>query len=123
MWSDILPAFVISLALSIGLTRAMLTLAPRVGLIDQPGERRIHSTPIPRAGGIAVWLSFMITLFAGLATGWLKIGGQVAWDWLFFFFFFLFSCLVQVYPMELMGEFDQLVLVLHPHHVGDHTDS
>ncbi len=82
MWIDIVSTFVVSLALSLGLNRAMLTLAPRVGLIDQPGERRIHSTPIPRAGGIAVWLSFMITLCAGLAMGWFKVGGNLSWNWL-----------------------------------------
>ncbi len=82
MWSDILSAFLISLVLSLGLNRAMLTLAPRVGLIDQPGERRIHSAPIPRAGGIAVWLGFMIIVSVGLATGWFEIGGNLSWNWL-----------------------------------------
>ncbi len=82
MWSNILIAFVISLALSLGLNRAMILLAPRVGLIDRPGERRIHATPIPRAGGIAVWLGFMITLFAGLATGCFETGGLLSWNWL-----------------------------------------
>ena len=81
MWTEILVAFVVSLALSLGLNQAMLTLAPRFGLIDQPGERRIHSAPIPRAGGIAVWLGFMITLGVGLASGWFKIGGNLSWNW------------------------------------------
>lgn len=31
----------------------------RLGLIDQPGlERKLHTTPIPRSGGIAVFLAF-----------------------------------------------------------------
>lgn len=82
MWSSILATFVVSLVLSLGLNRVMITLAPRVGLIDRPGERRIHTAPIPRAGGIAVWLGFMITLCAGLATGWFDIGEELSWSWL-----------------------------------------
>lgn len=81
MWINIFIAFAVSLALSLGLNRAMIALAPRVGLIDRPGERRIHSTPIPRAGGIAVWLSFMVILLVGLATGWFKIDGNLSWNW------------------------------------------
>ncbi len=38
----------------------MIRLGPALGLLDQPGARRVHTTPIPRAGGIAVWLSFAI---------------------------------------------------------------
>ena len=50
----------LSLVLSLGLNRLMLVVAPRLGLMDQPGERRIHQQAIPRAGGIAIWLSFTI---------------------------------------------------------------
>jgi len=55
--------FSLALALSLGMTRLMITLAPRLGLMDTPGERRIHSKVIPRAGGIAVWVSLIITLY------------------------------------------------------------
>jgi UDP-GlcNAc:undecaprenyl-phosphate GlcNAc-1-phosphate transferase len=72
----------LSLLVSLVLNRAMLSLAPRLGLMDMPGERRIHSTPIPRAGGIAIWLSFLCVIGGGLATGLLKPGGQLSWSWL-----------------------------------------
>ena len=45
-------------ALSLALTRLMIALGPRLGLMDEPDERRVHETPIPRAGGIDIWLSF-----------------------------------------------------------------
>ena len=35
------------------------SLGPKLGLIDRPGERRIHTTPVPQAGGLAVWGTFM----------------------------------------------------------------
>jgi UDP-N-acetylmuramyl pentapeptide phosphotransferase/UDP-N-acetylglucosamine-1-phosphate transferase len=49
-----------ALVISLGLTRAMITLGPKLGLMDQPDGRRVHLSPIPRAGGIAIWLTFAI---------------------------------------------------------------
>ena len=82
MLVELTIVFFVSLALSIGLNRVMLVLAPRLGLMDKPGARRIHLKEIPRAGGIAIWLSFMLVLGGGLATGWLGADGHVAWPWL-----------------------------------------
>ncbi len=33
--------------------------ALKCGFVDEPGERKIHQVPIPRFGGIAIWLAFM----------------------------------------------------------------
>lgn len=44
---------------SSGLTRLMIIVGPRLGLMDEPDERRVHQVPIPRAGGIAIWISFL----------------------------------------------------------------
>ncbi len=30
--------------------------APRWGLVDQPGVRKVHTTPTPLGGGLAIWL-------------------------------------------------------------------
>ncbi|MFC7338130.1 hypothetical protein ACFQY0_13130 [Haloferula chungangensis] len=57
------------LPLAIGLTRLMIYLAPKLGLIDTPSERRIHKTVIPRAGGIAVYITAMIGLSLLYLTG------------------------------------------------------
>lgn len=64
-------AFFVSLAL----TRVMIVLGPKWGLMDEPDERRVHQTPVPRAGGIAIWVSFLAVvwsarlLFPDLFTG------------------------------------------------------
>nr|MBX2860904.1 undecaprenyl/decaprenyl-phosphate alpha-N-acetylglucosaminyl 1-phosphate transferase [Vampirovibrio sp.] len=40
------------------------------GYVDNPGERKIHTTPTPRIGGMAIWMGFlmafvmMVVLFA-----------------------------------------------------------
>jgi UDP-GlcNAc:undecaprenyl-phosphate GlcNAc-1-phosphate transferase len=49
----IAPA-VLTALLSYALTPAARRLAIRVGAIDQPGPRKIHSTPMPLLGGLAV---------------------------------------------------------------------
>ena len=48
-----------TLCLSLFLTKTMALIGPKLGLMDQPSERRVHLTPIPRAGGIAIWLTFL----------------------------------------------------------------
>ena len=55
----IAAAFVVSMIL----TRIFIVVGPRLGLMDEPDERRVHLTPVPRAGGLAVWLAFLIVLW------------------------------------------------------------
>lgn len=57
-----------TLCLAVFLTKTMVLIGPKLGLMDQPDARRVHLEPIPRAGGIAIWLSFLagawgLTLF------------------------------------------------------------
>lgn len=56
--SSYLAVFFVALISSLVLTRLMISLGPKLGMIDMPDERRIHKKPIPRAGGIAVFVSF-----------------------------------------------------------------
>ncbi len=67
----ILLALVVSAAASFVLTPLAIRLAPRLSAIDVPdAERRVHSTPIPRTGGLAVALSFVgVGLVGVLANG------------------------------------------------------
>jgi UDP-GlcNAc:undecaprenyl-phosphate GlcNAc-1-phosphate transferase len=51
-------------------TPSIVRIAHRVGAVDHPGPRKIHAAPIPRVGGIAVFLGFAAgLLFAAFATG------------------------------------------------------
>jgi UDP-N-acetylmuramyl pentapeptide phosphotransferase/UDP-N-acetylglucosamine-1-phosphate transferase len=54
--------FALTTALSLGLVSRAIVLSRRLGLLDQPGPRRIHTTPVPRAGGLAVFLAFVFGL-------------------------------------------------------------
>lgn len=41
--------------------------APRFGLVDKPGHRKVHLTPTPLGGGIAIWLGLVVPLALGQA--------------------------------------------------------
>ncbi|MDB4739861.1 hypothetical protein OAF91_05655 [Akkermansiaceae bacterium] len=49
---------------SVAFTRIFISVGPRLGLMDEPDERRVHLTPVPRAGGLAIWVAFLIVLWA-----------------------------------------------------------
>lgn len=61
----------IALALSLAATPLARRFGLAAGLTDAPGGRRIHLTPIPRAGGIAVVLSTVAAcaVYGGLPAG------------------------------------------------------
>ena len=50
---------------SVLVSRLMIMLGPRFGLMDLPSDRRVHSKATPRAGGIAIWVVFVaaVTIF------------------------------------------------------------
>lgn len=53
-----LIAFGVALLASLGLTVPVRHFALRMGMVDQPGPRKVHVTPIPLLGGIAIYLGF-----------------------------------------------------------------
>lgn len=55
-------AFGLAALLALALTPPMRWLARRIGMVDQPDKRRIHTTPTPRGGGLAVFAAFHLTL-------------------------------------------------------------
>ncbi len=69
LWSGLatstpgLPALGLGFALAAVLTCVLSVAVARIcrqrGVLDQPEPRRIHATPVPRLGGIAIFLSFL----------------------------------------------------------------
>ena len=52
--------FLAALALSLLLTPLVRHIATVVGAIDLPGGRKIHTRPIPRLGGVSVFIAFFL---------------------------------------------------------------
>lgn len=102
--------FATAFVLSLGLTPLSMRLAVSLGAIDHPDGRRVHVTPVPRLGGMAIALALLVALlvfmpmdrvlmafilgaFVAWGTGlvddlndispWLKLMGEIAAAWLF----------------------------------------
>jgi UDP-GlcNAc:undecaprenyl-phosphate GlcNAc-1-phosphate transferase len=69
-FGDYLPflvaAFLVAALLSLVLTPLVRRLAIRLGNVDHPGGRRVNKAPIPRGGGVAVAISFLLVALAGI---------------------------------------------------------
>lgn len=58
--SAYLLVFAGTLVLAIGIMPLARWLAPRIGLMDVPEARKIHIRPVPRIGGVAIYLAVLI---------------------------------------------------------------
>jgi len=67
MFLELLAWFALPIALSLLLTPAVIKVAVAIGAMDQPNARKAHSSPIPRLGGLGVFISFCLGLAAVLA--------------------------------------------------------
>lgn len=56
-----ISAFIIPIIISAFITPFIIKLAKYVGAIDEPNERKVHTDPTPRLGGLAIYLSFFIS--------------------------------------------------------------
>ncbi|MBR2240714.1 MAG: undecaprenyl/decaprenyl-phosphate alpha-N-acetylglucosaminyl 1-phosphate transferase [Clostridia bacterium] len=61
MWGDISIAFLLAFVTAFVITPYTIRLAKRVGAIDIPEKRRINEEPMPRLGGIAVIIGFLLS--------------------------------------------------------------
>lgn len=60
--TTLLFLFVLASGFSLVLTPLVKILGIRLGAVDIPSERKVHTTPIPRIGGLAVFLAFTATM-------------------------------------------------------------
>ena len=64
--ASVLPVILslfIALALSFALTPVVKWLAVKIGAVDVPKDkRRMHDHPIPRLGGLAIFIGFVVAV-------------------------------------------------------------
>ncbi|MCT2535126.1 undecaprenyl/decaprenyl-phosphate alpha-N-acetylglucosaminyl 1-phosphate transferase [Aquibacillus koreensis] len=53
-------ALVICLLISVFITPYIKKLAIRIGAVDQPSQRKVHLKVMPRLGGLAIYISFVV---------------------------------------------------------------
>jgi len=61
MWGDISIAFLLAFVTAFVVTPYTIRLSNRLGAIDKPEKRRINEIPMPRLGGIAVIIGFLLS--------------------------------------------------------------
>ncbi|BCS35508.1 putative undecaprenyl-phosphate N-acetylglucosaminyl 1-phosphate transferase [Luteitalea sp. TBR-22] len=64
MVTTYLLAFLVALAVSAAITPLVERTAVRVDILDRPGGRKLHASPVPRVGGVGVALGLAAALGA-----------------------------------------------------------
>ena len=62
--TTILFTFIVAFTLALVLTPAAKWLGMRFGAVDKPSDRKVHTRPIPRSGGLAIAVSFFLAIIA-----------------------------------------------------------
>ena len=73
-WLPYVCLFAVSLATSLAVTPVARRIALAIGAVDRPDSRRINRKPIPRMGGIAIFMG-IVAAFA------LQYIGTTFWGW------------------------------------------
>lgn len=67
------------------LTPLWRRLAAAWGFMDRPDPRKIHRTPVPRGGGLTVFIGFHMACAVVFLVPWKPFAGQLSIDWWFRF--------------------------------------
>ena len=82
-----LALFLVGFLFSILLTPMVRSAARRLGAIDPPDERKVHDTPTPRLGGLAIFMSFHLGLLLSYSFDFFSFPQhllpQIHFEWLF----------------------------------------
>ena len=63
MWMLYGIGFICALLIALVMTPMVKKFANAVGAVDKPNERKVHTKPMPRLGGIAIYLAFILGFF------------------------------------------------------------
>jgi UDP-GlcNAc:undecaprenyl-phosphate/decaprenyl-phosphate GlcNAc-1-phosphate transferase len=66
---EVVYGFVVALVIVILLTPAVGGMARLLGVVDQPGGRRLNPNPVPRLGGLAIFFGIFVPALAFLELG------------------------------------------------------
>jgi len=72
MLKELLPSIMVPLVLALSLTPLARWLGKKLGFMDIPEQRRVHTVPTPKTGGWAIFTAFIIS-----ALVFIKPAGQI----------------------------------------------
>ena len=59
---EYIVAFAVAMASALIVTPMVIKLAISTGAVDKPDERKVHKVPIPRIGGLGIYVSFIVAI-------------------------------------------------------------
>lgn len=77
--------FLAAMLAALLLTPLWRRLAAAWGFMDRPDPRKIHRTPVPRGGGLTVFIGFHMACAVVFLVPWKPFAGQLSIDWWFRF--------------------------------------
>ena len=60
--AGLIKGFILAFMISLLITPVIKRMAFRIGAVDRPDKRKVHSRVMPRMGGLAVYLAFTVTM-------------------------------------------------------------
>lgn len=80
IWIECLAVFIVAIAVTIAATPLARKLAIKTGAIDYPDKRRVNKNPVPRMGGVAMFIGIiagcLIIVIGHKLFGWLNPFGR-----------------------------------------------
>src|SRR3954466_12068770 len=75
-------SFLFAMVTALATTPVVRRAAIRLDIVDHPGGRKAHASPVPYLGGVAIYLAFIVILVLAMApiqhdSGVAKAGGQL----------------------------------------------
>ena len=71
---DMIGAVLISTVVSLIATWLMIKIAKKLNIVDHPSAKKVHLSPTPLLGGVAIYYSFIVALFLTIKTDKMLIG-------------------------------------------------
>lgn len=88
----------------------VIAFSKKEGLVDMPGERKIHKKPVSRIGGVAIWGSTMLTFLALVLLSYYPYGSLVSGLLLGGSLMFLLGLIDDIYNLN--AKFKLLIQIL-----------
>ena len=67
MMPEYLLAFILAVGVALFVTPLVIVFAAKTGAMDEPDSRKVHKKPIPRIGGLGIYISCMVSMITVMA--------------------------------------------------------
>ena len=62
-------AFLVAMVVAVAVTPAVIFFAKKTGALDAPDARKVHKKPVPRIGGVGIYIAFMAAMLSFMVYG------------------------------------------------------